>query len=116
MMVTEHSGVIDRATATGRTAGVTPRDNPISMAMTQQAAGIARELEGLPDQQVDVRYLEHQIALHGNTLSMLDHVLIPNADNDAIESLFEQARPAVRQHMERAMALHHQMTMSGTNR
>lgn len=110
MMVAEHNAVIERATA----LGIAPRDNMVSMSMTMQAEGIARELEGMDDAaMLDMKYLEHQIVLHGHTLATLDHVLIPNADSPEFRALLEQTRPSVMQHHQRAMQLHHQMMTSG---
>ena len=93
----------------GMALDVDPRPNMQAMNMTRQAQGIASELEAAPADRVDVMYLEKQIALHGNTLAMLDHVLIPGARDAELRAYLQAARPMVREHLDRAMRLHHEM-------
>ena len=107
-MIRVHSGVIDRAMA----LDLDPRDNPVSMAMTQQAQGVAGKLAGMNGMALDMEYVDAQIVLHGQTLNTLDYVLIPNTRDAAARRLMEQTRPDVADHLRRAKALHNKMVMA----
>ena len=107
-MIRVHSGVIDRVMA----LDLEPRDNPVSMSLTQQAQGVARELSGMSGMALDMAYVDAQIVLHGQTLNTLDYVLIPNTRDAGARQLMEQVRPEVADHLRRAKALHDQMAMA----
>ena len=107
-MIRMHEQVIDRAMA----LDLDPMDNPVSMAMSQQAQGVAGKLAGMNGAALDMAYIESQVVLHGQTLNTLDYVLIPNTRDAAARRLMEQTRPDVARHLERAKALHHEMMMA----
>ena len=107
-MIQMHERVIDQAMA----LDLDPVDNPVSMSMTQQAAGVAGKLAEMSGTALDMAYIESQVVLHGQTLNTLDYVLIPNTRDAQARRLMEQSRPAVARHLERAKALHHEMMTS----
>lgn len=108
-MVEEHTRVVERAEAL---PDLMPEMNPVSMSLTEVAQGTARELEGMDAAMLDRQYIEKQVVLHGHTLAMLDHVLIPAAQDEALRALMEETRPAVEAHLVRAKELHHRMMPS----
>ena len=63
-MIRIHRGVVDRAMA----LDLDPTDNPVSMAMSQQAQGVAGKLSGMSGMALDQAYVDAQIVLHGQTL------------------------------------------------
>lgn len=104
-MISAHTGVVEQAQA----LDLEPRNNPVSLSMTQMVEGVARTLDGMSGAMLDMKYMEAQVTLHGQTLNMLDYVLIPNTRDAAARRLMEQARPAVADHLRRAQAIHHEM-------
>lgn len=107
MMITEHTAVNARADA----LALDPRDNQVSLSMRQMVAGQVRQLSAAAGAERDRMYMEKQVVLHGHTLDMLDHVLIPNARDPQFKALLQQARPAVAEHLRRAQQIHHEMMM-----
>ena len=107
MMIQMHTQSNERAAA----LDLEPRENAVSLSMQQMVAGQVRQLSAASGAERDRMYMEKQVVLHGHTLDMLTHVLIPNARDPQLRALLEQARPAVAEHFNRAKMLHHQMMM-----
>ena len=105
MMIDMHSSVNARAEA----LDVEPRNNQVSMSMERMVAGQVAELTAATGAARDRMYVEKQVVLHGHTLDMLTHVLIPSARDAGLRALLETARPTVADHLNRAKQLHQQM-------
>lgn len=105
MMIQMHTESNARAEA----LPLAPRNNAVSRSMETMTAGQVRELTALSGAARDMMYVEKQVVLHGHTLDMLTHVLIPAARDAQLRALLEQARPNVADHLARAKQLHHQM-------
>lgn len=108
-MVDTHTEVIQQAQALAEGSDLTPAMNLVSASMADMTQGIADKLRALSGSEIDRKYIEHQVVLHGHTLSMLDHVLIPSADDAELEALLSSARPTIQEHLVRAQQLHHRL-------
>lgn len=113
LMIDVHSRVIEQADSLANAlAGggdLQPEPNPVSSSLTKVAKGVAQSLQGKQGAELDEAYAKAQVILHGHTLDMLDHVLIPGAQNAELKALLEETRPKVADHLERAQELHHAM-------
>lgn len=98
MMITDHTAVNDRAAA----LPMQPRDNMVAMSMRQNATAKAAQIAGMSGAMQDKTYMEAQVVLHGNTLDMLNNVLIPNAHDPQLRALLTETRGPVEQHLRRA--------------
>ena len=107
-MITMHTQLNERAMA----LQLEPRDNQVSASMRQNATAKAAQINGMAGAMQDMTYVETQVVLHGNTLDMLNNVLIPNARDASLKALLTEARPSVQQHFEQAKQLHMQMAMA----
>lgn len=104
-MIDAHSRVIQQAEA----LDMTPAPNEHATTLQNSAESIARDLDGLSGDELAMMYVMSQVVLHDNTLRALEHTLIPSTRDAELRALLQQTVPAVRQHLERAKALHHQM-------
>lgn len=109
-MIDAHTAVIEQADSLARAMGTQPESNLVSSSLTQVAKGVAQSLQDKQGTERGQKYIEAQVVLHGQTLDMLDYVLIPNADSAELKSLMEETRPKVADHLRRAQELHHTMT------
>ncbi len=106
-MIDKHSDVIRRADSLAMALGVEPQANTVSRALEQIAQGVAQRVEGLDDpDHRDMQYMESQIALHRQTLDLLDFVLIPNAQDESLRALLSQTRADVMRHLAEAREIH----------
>ncbi|HEX8297685.1 MAG TPA: DUF4142 domain-containing protein [Rubricoccaceae bacterium] len=93
----------------GMALEIPPRENQVSASMTQNAAAQAGKIGAASGTAQDMMYMETQVTLHGHTLTMLDNVLIPNADEARLRAYLTAARPMVEEHLRRAQRIHHSM-------
>ncbi|HLA64060.1 MAG TPA: DUF4142 domain-containing protein [Rhodothermales bacterium] len=100
-MVTVHVATIERALE----LGVEPENNPVSVRMEDTAAMEAERLDVLSGAALDAAYLASQVQMHTEMLSLLDNVLIPNADAARLRSMLQESRLAVAAHLEHAQHL-----------
>ncbi len=77
-------------------------DNLVSTVLNQTAQGVVEDLQGLSGEELNRKYMVTQIALHQQALSMLEHALIPNVENEELSSTLESARQTVEQHLDEA--------------
>lgn len=106
-MIDKHADVLARIDSLAGVMGVEPQENMVSATLTQVAQGIADRLAGLDDpDHRDMTYMESQVALHKQTLDLLDFVLIPNAQDAALRTMLSQARATVMRHLEQAKEIH----------
>ena len=108
-MIDVHSKVIERADSLASASNMQPEPNPVSASLTKVAKGVAQSLQGKQGAERDEAYAKAQVVLHGQTLDMLDYVLIPAVQNPELKALMEEVRPRVADHLERAQELHHAM-------
>ena len=104
-MVAMHGMVLQQAEGLGTREGLAPEANPVSAGLEARATEVAGALRALRGAELDRAYVGAQVELHQNTLDLLTNRLIPNAQNGALRTMLEGARPAVAAHLERARAL-----------
>lgn len=106
-MIDRHNEVLARLDSLAGAMGLQPQDNMVSATLNQIAQGVAGRLTQLDDpDHRDMQYMASQIALHQQTLDMLDFVLIPNAQDESLRNLLSQSRAAVMRHLEEAKKIH----------
>lgn len=111
MMVTMHTAAQARQATLLMQKGITPEPNAISTMLKQESDAIVAQLSAAPAP-VDLLYIEKQVAVHEKVLSTLDTVLIPSADDAALEADLMTARGEVSAHLTMARTIRDQLAAS----
>jgi putative membrane protein len=105
LMVKDHTGVNQSATALVKRLKVTPEDNPTSESLKQGGEQNLTALRKLKGGDFDKAYIDHEVAYHQAVLDAMDKTLIPNASNADLKALLVKVRPAFVAHLEHAKSL-----------
>lgn len=105
-MVTQHGQFEQQMQAMLQSKGMAPMDNAWSGTLKRHLPPTLQMLQGMSGAQFDLAYMVHQVGAHELTLHALDTTLIPSTrDPDMAAMLRDQVRPAVAQHLQRAMQI-----------
>lgn len=105
LMITDHTGVNQKATELVTRLGVTPKVNPTSEALAKGGDENLARLRTLDGAAFDVAYVEHEVAYHEQVIAAIDGTLIPGATNAELKALLVKVRPAFDAHLEHARML-----------
>lgn len=102
LMISDHTGVNQAATALTRKLGLQPEDNPTAQSLQQGGDANLAKLKTLRGRAFDRAYVEHEVTYHQTVIDALDKTLIPNARNEELKALMVKVRPAFVTHLEHA--------------
>ena len=105
LMVTDHTGVNEAATALVTRLRVTPMENATSASLKQGGEANLAHLRTLRGAEFDAAYVEHEVAYHQQVLEAIDGTLIPGASNAELKALLVKVRPAFEAHLKHAQDL-----------
>jgi len=105
LMVKDHTGVNQAATALVTKLHVTPETNPTSDSLKQGGEQNLAALHELSGAAFDKAYVDHEVAYHQAVIDAVDHTLIPSAQNAELKALLVKVRPAFVAHLEHAKTL-----------
>jgi putative membrane protein len=105
LMITDHTGVIQQASALAQRLHVTPADNAVSQSLQTGARAAHATLQPLSGAAFDRAYIDREVAYHQAVLDAIDTVLIPTTDNAELKQLLTNVRPAVAAHLAHAQQL-----------
>ena len=105
LMVTDHKGVNQSATALATKLKLTPEANDTSKALKAGGEKNVSTLKTLKGAAFDKAYVDHEVVYHAQVLDALDKTLIPNAQNAELKALLVKVRPAFAAHLEHAKHL-----------
>lgn len=108
-MIDEHSRLVEQAQQLSERIGVQPESNLVSQVMQNTVDGVTEDLRTASPDSLDQEYMMTQVVLHQQTLGMLEHSLIPNAENEELANLLETASQTVDQHLQQARDIFMQM-------
>lgn len=80
-------------------------DNPVSALLEAESAAIVAALEAADETEVDVLYMQSQVAAHEMVLDLMTKQWIPQADDPELRTLLEMQRAAVEAHLTDAQTL-----------
>jgi putative membrane protein len=106
MMQTDHTAALDRMNNLARHLGLdsaTPSD--LRTRLGTEAAGQLLRLALSDGAAFDLTYMEIQVLVHGEVLSMLDNTLMPAARDPALRAELEMTRSLVARHLTMAKEL-----------
>jgi putative membrane protein len=104
-MVTMHGAALQRETALAMTLQLTPEDNSVSRMLKQQSDTIVANLRAADQAQFDQIYLQSQVDVHQQVLTLIDSDLLPNAENAQLKAELTNMRATVAMHLEHVRAL-----------
>ena len=77
-------------------------DNDESQRIRQDALDSLEKLKGMQGAQFDKAYIDKQVAMHEEVVSMMQDELIPNAQNPQLKAALDKAAPKVQSHLKAA--------------
>ena len=89
-MVGDHTAVNDQALALVKKLNVTPKDNPNSQNLLQQAEAARNKLASLSGAAFDKAYVDNEVAYHKAVNTALSDTLIPDAQNADLKALLHK--------------------------
>lgn len=98
-MASEHGAAVMRANSIATEQTITPEDNPISQMLTQDSTETAAELNAIAAEEFDVAYMESQVAMHEEVLTLIETELLPEADNAALVDFLGDIQAEVEAHL-----------------
>ena len=105
LMVTDHTGVNQSATALVKKLHVTPEPNDTSASLKKGGDENIAHLKTLKGAAFDKAYVDHEVAYHQAVLDAVDQTLIPSAQNAELKALLVKVRPAFVAHLDHAKHL-----------
>jgi len=105
LMITDHTGVNQSATALVTRLHVAPESNPTSQSLQKGGDDNLAALKKLEGKAFDKAYVDHEVAYHQAVLDAVDKTLIPSAQNADLKALLVKVRPAFAAHLEHAKHL-----------
>jgi putative membrane protein len=104
-MKRDHQAVIDQAVALVTKLKVTPKDNAVSQKLLADAAKTKKMLESKSGKAFDKAYIDNEVAYHKAVISVIETVLIPEAQNAELKAFLQKVLPAFHAHLEHAEML-----------
>jgi putative membrane protein len=101
-MKRDHQGIIDQAVALVTKLDVTPKDNAVSQKLLADAAKTKTMLESKSGKSFNKAYMDNEVAYHKAVISVVETILVPEAQNAELKSLLQQVLPALHAHLEHA--------------
>jgi putative membrane protein len=101
-MKRDHQAVIDQAVALVTKLHVTPKDNAVSQKLLSDAAKTKKMLESKSGKAFDKAYIDNEVAYHKAVISVIETVLVPEAQNAELKALLQKVLPAFHAHLEHA--------------
>ncbi len=102
MIVTEHQQA-DQQLVT--TASVPPQPGALSQVIEEQVKAVLQRLESVPGPEFDKDFMQSQVKMHEQVLSVIDAQLLPSAQSPEVRQLAESTRQSVQQHLQTAQQI-----------
>lgn len=102
LMVRDHTGVNQQASALVKKLKVTPEDSETSKSLKEGGAENIVKLQGLTGKSFDQAYVDNEVSYHQAVIDAIDKTLIPGAKNAELKGLLVKVRPAFVAHLEHA--------------
>ncbi|HLR76915.1 MAG TPA: DUF4142 domain-containing protein [Balneolaceae bacterium] len=101
-MVSDHTSVIQQATALAKELGVTPEDNDMSKSLLQGEKETTEKLKSKWGKDFDKAYIDNEVAYHKAVISAVKNKLIPQTENQQLKDLFNKILPVLEHHLQMA--------------
>lgn len=101
-MASDHQAVIDQAVALVTKLHVTPQDNSFGKKLLSDAEKTKKMLQSKSGKAFDKAYIDNEVAYHKAVISVVETILIPQAQNGELKDLLQKVMPTLRTHLEHA--------------
>lgn len=109
-MISDHTSVIDKASALVKRLGVTPEDNAVSQQLRSGAEKTKQSLQSKSGTAFDRAYVDNEVAYHQAVIAAVVGKLIPEATNTELKDLLQSVLPVLRTHLEHAQMVQQKVT------
>lgn len=110
-MITEHTAAQAMLDAVVATEAVTPAANPVSMRVQMEGMQVVAMLTPLDGAAFDLAYMQSQVTMHSEALTIIDTRLLPGS-NGEFRTFLMTLRAAVAEHLDDAQAILEDLTAS----
>lgn len=104
-MLEAHTSIGAKVEAVLKSQNIKAGDSSQSLAFKSEAHGTLAALQGKGASEFDRAYMDAQVTEHQSALDLFDNKLIPNAQNGALKSSLQQARPMIADHLREAKSI-----------
>lgn len=101
-MKRDHQGIIDQAVSLVTKLKVTPKDNAVSQKLLTDASKTKTMLESKSGKSFNKAYIDNEVAYHKAVISVVETILVPEAQNGELKGLLQKVLPALHAHLEHA--------------
>jgi putative membrane protein len=101
-MITDHTDVINQATALVTKLKVTPEESTLSKSLKSDGQKNLDRLTKMDGKAFNKAYIYQEIAFHKQVLDVIDNMLLPSAKNEELKALLVKVRGGVTSHLEHA--------------
>ncbi|HKO46423.1 MAG TPA: DUF4142 domain-containing protein, partial [Polyangiaceae bacterium] len=105
LMITDHSTASAQTLALVGTKHIAPQPSAISEHLEAQGAALLVTLSQTPQADFDKIYIQSQIAMHQEVLTLIDTRLLPDATDADLKALTATIRVTVATHLETARTI-----------
>jgi putative membrane protein len=101
-MASDHQAIINQAVALVTKLHVTSKDNAMSKKLVTDAEKTKAMLRTKSGKDFDKAYIDNEVAYHKAVISVVENVLIPQAQNAELKALLEKVLPTLKAHLAHA--------------
>lgn len=101
-MINDHKAVIGQAVALATRLKVVPKKNTLTQKLLDDAEKTKNALKKLKSSAFDKAYISNEVAYHKAVISVVETVLVPQANNAELKSLLQSVVPALKTHLAHA--------------
>lgn len=98
-MVSDHTSIIQQASALAHKLGVTPQTNAVTKSLLKGAAKTKSNLKSKWGKAFDKAYINHEVAYHKAVIKAIKNVLIPQTNNKQLKNFLKKAGPLLEHHL-----------------
>lgn len=105
MMITEHGQAAAKGKSIAQKANITPAENDVSKQLKTETETTITSLKSQKGKDFDKAYMDAQVKVHKEVLSMIDDKLMPNAKNPELKTHLTDMRQHVEHHLQKAQEI-----------
>ena len=105
MMITEHTAANAQTLALVAAKNIPPEPSPVSENLEAEAAALLVTLSQTPQANFDRVYIQSQITMHQDVLTLIDTRLLPDATDADLRTLITTLRVSVAAHLDAARSI-----------
>ncbi|MCP3102055.1 DUF4142 domain-containing protein [Myxococcus sp. K15C18031901] len=109
-MVNDHSAARQRLDTLASDQRIMPAESQLSVQLVAEVQGLMRVLGGLEGQRFDLAMMDTQLVVHGRAAMVLDAIVTPQVQDEALKEEAASERKEVQAHLEEALPIQKDLT------